>query len=199
MLKLANHPGEDSEIRNDHEKHISVIDAFKGIPKEFRSDIDIPNVLDDPIGPDSKWFRGSEVSGHSYALGPPKHGFFTSRIYPIPKAVRAALVDVYAPPGFQEKESKKRFLDGEEQTDCLVRVYLGRQRREEAALQRELHASELPSPRQRDGRYWSRYSPIRQNYGPLTRRPSLGRTKRRQRCRVRARYYCLVRLILYTK
>ncbi|QDS67588.1 hypothetical protein FKW77_003676 [Venturia effusa] len=125
-LKLANHPGKDAEIRNDHEKHTSVIKAFERTPKEFRDDIDIPDILPNPIGPDSTWFWDPEVGGHRYAPGPPKHGFVTSRIYPIPKVVRAALVEVYAPLMFRSEESKKEFLGREEQTDCLVRIYLGR-------------------------------------------------------------------------
>ncbi|KAE9993384.1 hypothetical protein EG327_005371 [Venturia inaequalis] len=127
VLKLANYPRKVSEIRNDHEKHISVAETFlqtSSISKEG-SDIDIPDVLSDPLETESTWFWGLAGAG-AHPLGSPKDGFFTSRIYPIPEVVRAALVDVYAPRSLQEKEAKQKFLDKEQQADCLVRIYLGR-------------------------------------------------------------------------
>lgn len=128
VLKLANHLGKVSEIRNDHEKHVSVAEAFHRFSSLLKvgSGIDVPDVLSNPLEPDSTWFWGPEGTTQSHILGSTKHGFFSSRIYPIPKVVRAALCKVYAPRIFQEEDIKQKFLDEEKQTDCLVRVYLGR-------------------------------------------------------------------------
>jgi hypothetical protein len=79
----------------------------------------VPHVLIDLIEPDSGWFWNPERHGLE-----PGHGIISSRIFPVPPAVRAALLCLYAP---DEIKIKGAFLhDTPEQEDCLIRPYLGR-------------------------------------------------------------------------
>ena len=120
--KVAKIPLDSSlaeKLYNDCCMHKRIEDAFNTVPSQYSQDLAIPK-FEQWIAPDAVgfWKRyGPLILGDS-----PSFCLLSERIDPLPAPIRQALVRTFAPPTIREKE----FIALEENTDCLVRIYMSR-------------------------------------------------------------------------
>ena len=110
------------QLWNDSVRHKRTEEAFQQTFVQLRKDINIPRYI--------QWIHPSNYAFWDENIGfLPKdtsksHAFMSSRIFPVPLPLRAAIVDRFGPK--YVKADKEAFLKREENKSCLVRVYLGR-------------------------------------------------------------------------
>lgn len=113
--------GKLDQLWRDSVNHRRVEVAFEQIVTQLRKDITIPQY--------GQWIHPENTFWDEHIRFFPTntrktHAFLSSRIFTLPRSMRVAIVDAFAPRGF--RLCKDFFLSCQENRDCLVRLYLGR-------------------------------------------------------------------------
>ncbi|KAF2242043.1 hypothetical protein BU26DRAFT_584940 [Trematosphaeria pertusa] len=132
VIKLPNSPQKSDQLFNDFQIHSAVKNAFTSLPATMRTsyNINIPEVKMwvDPVASHFWSEHASMFPDTENSVDVPNYGLVTERIFPLPLPVRSAIVDTFCPK--EIKKQKDKFLKMPENKDCLVRLYLGRYRKD---------------------------------------------------------------------
>ncbi|KAL6707176.1 hypothetical protein ACN47E_004723 [Coniothyrium glycines] len=122
VIKMPNTPAKENELFLDFQTHELVSTAFDSI-SSLPTNIHVPNLVE--------WVRPVDTNfwnTHAKLFPPgthvPSFGLLSERIFPVPRPVRAAIIDALCPKGI--RNIKEAFLNKPENRDCLIRLYLGR-------------------------------------------------------------------------
>ncbi|KAE9963881.1 hypothetical protein BLS_008844 [Venturia inaequalis] len=121
VLKICK-PGKEDVLFVDCQMHVAIEEAFKAAPLHLHRNIALTSA-GEWAQPDNAVFWSSYLEYFPQNFQP-TYGLVSSRIFPLPYPVRAALFDAFAP--FDIQQNRTVELSKAESKDCLVRPYLGR-------------------------------------------------------------------------
>ncbi|KAF2812949.1 uncharacterized protein BDZ99DRAFT_411298, partial [Mytilinidion resinicola] len=122
-IKLAK--TDDSQLWNDYQFHTMVREKIMASPIKSEN-LQVPKCLWFAKSDDKKWW---DLHRHRFPdqsrVERPRDVLCTERILPIPKELRHAIIDAWCPEDLREKAKAEPT-----NRDCLIRVYLGKRRRD---------------------------------------------------------------------
>jgi hypothetical protein len=149
VIKMPNSAEKEAQLYVDAQVHAVLDKCFRSAPVELRSDLYVSFILplfwlfwlfldlllrftNDSVqipqykgwltpAMEKRWAKFATWLPHEYNISTSMYALVSERIPPVPAPIRSALIDNFCP-----KKVRQAARDNPENTDCLVRLYLGK-------------------------------------------------------------------------